>query len=106
MPGMQAGIASHRAADEAPHIVRPGELASLRKKAFEDQRVSVPARTAGFLLRPDGPGQQRLAPLADTIERAMAQQDPVVEFRREGYEMFVAMLDGLKEECVAALFRD
>ncbi len=38
--------------------------------------------------------------------RAMAQQDPVVEFRREGYEMFVAMLDGLKEECVAALFRD
>ena len=38
--------------------------------------------------------------------RAMAQQDPVVEFRREGYEMFVAMLDGLKEECVAALFQD
>ena len=30
----------------------------------------------------------------------------MVEFRREGYEMFVAMLDGLKEECVAALFQD
>ncbi len=32
--------------------------------------------------------------------RAMAQRDPLVEYQREGYDMFVAMLDGLKEESV------
>jgi preprotein translocase subunit SecA len=36
--------------------------------------------------------------------RAMAERDPVVEYRREGYDMFVAMLGGLKEDCVGALF--
>ena len=32
--------------------------------------------------------------------RAMAQRDPLVEYQREGYDMFTAMLDGLKEESV------
>ena len=32
--------------------------------------------------------------------RAMAQRDPLVEYQREGYDMFVGMLDGLKEESV------
>ena len=36
--------------------------------------------------------------------RAMAQRDPVVEYHREGYDIFVAMLEGVKEECVGALF--
>ncbi len=36
--------------------------------------------------------------------RAMAQRDPLVEYQREGYDMFVAMLDGLKEESVGFLF--
>jgi len=36
--------------------------------------------------------------------RAMAQRDPLVEYQREGYEMFNAMLDGLKEESVGYLF--
>ena len=36
--------------------------------------------------------------------RAMAQRDPVVEYQREGYDMFVGMLDGLKEESVGFLF--
>jgi len=36
--------------------------------------------------------------------RAMAQRDPLVEYQREGYDMFVAMLEGLKEECVGFLF--
>jgi preprotein translocase subunit SecA len=36
--------------------------------------------------------------------RAMAQRDPVVEYQREGYDMFRAMLDGLKEESVGLLF--
>ena len=36
--------------------------------------------------------------------RAMAQRDPLVEYQREGYDMFMGMLDGLKEESVGLLF--
>lgn len=36
--------------------------------------------------------------------RAMAQRDPVVEYQREGYDMFRGMLDALKEESVGFLF--
>ncbi|MCO5125859.1 MAG: preprotein translocase subunit SecA [Rhodobacteraceae bacterium] len=36
--------------------------------------------------------------------RAMAQKDPVVEYSREGYQMFTGMLDGIKEESVGFLF--
>jgi preprotein translocase subunit SecA len=36
--------------------------------------------------------------------RAMAQRDPLVEYQREGYDMFSAMMDGIKEESVGNLF--
>jgi preprotein translocase subunit SecA len=36
--------------------------------------------------------------------RAMAQRDPLVEYQREGYDMFGAMMDGIKEESVGFLF--
>jgi len=36
--------------------------------------------------------------------RAMAQRTPEVEFQREGFDMFAAMLDGIKEESVGFLF--
>ena len=36
--------------------------------------------------------------------RAMAQRDPLVEYQREGYDMFMGMLDALKEESVGFLF--
>ncbi len=36
--------------------------------------------------------------------RAMAQRDPLVEYQREGYELFAAMMDGIKEELVGLLF--
>ncbi|HET6731324.1 preprotein translocase subunit SecA [Mycobacterium sp.] len=36
--------------------------------------------------------------------RSFAQRDPVVEYQREGYDMFVAMLEGVKEESVGFLF--
>jgi preprotein translocase subunit SecA len=36
--------------------------------------------------------------------RAMAQRDPLVEYRREGFDMFHAMLEALKEESVGFLF--
>src|SRR5690606_36367619 len=29
--------------------------------------------------------------------RAMAQKDPLVEYQREGFDMFQAMMDGIKE---------
>ncbi|SFP33972.1 preprotein translocase subunit SecA [Amycolatopsis arida] len=36
--------------------------------------------------------------------RAMAQRDPLVEYQREGFDMFNAMLESLKEEAVGFLF--
>ena len=36
--------------------------------------------------------------------RAMAQRDPLVEYQREGYELFAAMMDSIKEEMVGFLF--
>ncbi|MEV7005735.1 preprotein translocase subunit SecA [Streptosporangium sp. NPDC051022] len=36
--------------------------------------------------------------------RAMAQRDPLIEYQREGFEMFSQMLDGIKEESVGYLF--
>jgi preprotein translocase subunit SecA len=36
--------------------------------------------------------------------RAMAQRDPLIEYQREGFEMFTVMLDALKEESVGFLF--
>src|SRR5215468_7364081 len=36
--------------------------------------------------------------------RAMAQRDPLVEYQREGFDMFNTMMEGIKEESVAYLF--
>ncbi|MFB4282716.1 MULTISPECIES: preprotein translocase subunit SecA [unclassified Nonomuraea] len=36
--------------------------------------------------------------------RAYAQKDPKIEYAREGYEMFAAMLEGIKEDSVGFLF--
>ncbi|PID96695.1 MAG: preprotein translocase subunit SecA [Actinomycetales bacterium] len=36
--------------------------------------------------------------------RAMAQRDPLVEYQREGYQLFEAMMDAIKEESVGYLF--
>ncbi|VVJ15657.1 Protein translocase subunit SecA [Amycolatopsis camponoti] len=36
--------------------------------------------------------------------RALAQRDPLIEYQREGFDMFRAMLDSLKEEAVGFLF--
>ncbi len=37
--------------------------------------------------------------------RAYAQRDPLVEYQREGFDMFNQMLDGVKEDAVGLLFR-
>ncbi len=36
--------------------------------------------------------------------RAMAQRDPLVEYQREGFNMFAAMMDAIKEESVGYVF--
>ncbi|MCW2501629.1 MAG: Protein translocase subunit secA, partial [Frankiales bacterium] len=36
--------------------------------------------------------------------RAMGQRDPLVEYQREGFDMFAAMMDAIKEESVGFLF--
>lgn len=36
--------------------------------------------------------------------RAMAQRDPLVEYQKEGFELFSAMMDAIKEELVGFLF--
>ncbi|SNC71495.1 protein translocase subunit secA [Kytococcus aerolatus] len=37
--------------------------------------------------------------------RSMAQRDPLVEYQREGYQMFGVMADSIKEEAVMGLFQ-
>ncbi|MEH0845254.1 preprotein translocase subunit SecA, partial [Micromonospora sp. CPCC 205711] len=36
--------------------------------------------------------------------RAYAQRDPVIEYQREGFDMFATMMDGIKEETVGFLY--
>jgi len=36
--------------------------------------------------------------------RAMAQRDPLIEYQREGFDLFSAMMDGIKEEIAGFLF--
>ncbi len=36
--------------------------------------------------------------------RAMGQRDPLVEYQREGFDLFTGMMDGIKEESVGFLF--
>ena len=36
--------------------------------------------------------------------RAYSQRDPLVEYQREGFDMFTTMMDGIKEESVGFLF--
>ena len=36
--------------------------------------------------------------------RAMAQRDPLVEYQREGFDLFTAMMDAVKEELVSYVF--
>jgi preprotein translocase subunit SecA len=36
--------------------------------------------------------------------RAYSQRDPLVEYQREGFDLFTAMMDGIAEESVGYLF--
>jgi preprotein translocase subunit SecA len=36
--------------------------------------------------------------------RAMAQKDPLVEYQREGYDMFAALVDSVKEDTLRYMY--
>ena len=36
--------------------------------------------------------------------RGYGQRDPLIEYQREGYDMFTTMMDGIKEDSVGSLF--
>ncbi|MPZ79089.1 MAG: preprotein translocase subunit SecA [Actinophytocola sp.] len=100
-------------------------LADIRR-AYEERETFVNSRVLGSDGRPTGDGVRRLERLVmlDVLDRrwrehlyemdylkdgiglrAMAQRDPLIEYQREGYDMFNTMLDGLKEDCIMLLFR-
>ncbi|OLF19095.1 preprotein translocase subunit SecA [Actinophytocola xanthii] len=90
------------------------------RRAYDEREADINSRVPG------GDGMRRLERLVmlDVLDRkwrehlyemdylkdgiglrAMAQRDPLIEYQREGYDMFNAMLDALKEECITLLFR-
>jgi preprotein translocase subunit SecA len=94
-------------------------LADVRR-AYDEREADINSRVPG------GDGMRRLERLVmlDVLDRkwrehlyemdylkdgiglrAMAQRDPLIEYQREGYDMFNAMLEALKEECITLLFR-
>jgi preprotein translocase subunit SecA len=120
------GIDHHDLIDSGA-VGEPGELTreELRDALIEDARRAYAAREAE-LTEIGGEGAMRQlerSVLLTTIDRkwrehlyemdylkegiglrAMAQRDPLVEYQREGFDMFKGMLDGLKEESVGLLF--
>jgi preprotein translocase subunit SecA len=120
------GIDHHDLIDSGV-VGEPGELTrdELRDALIEDARRAYAAREAQLTEIGGDTAMRQLerSVLLTTIDRkwrehlyemdylkegiglrAMAQRDPLVEYQREGYDMFMGMLDGLKEESVGLLF--
>jgi preprotein translocase subunit SecA len=96
------------------------------RRAYDLREADVDSKILGPDGRPTGDGMRRVERfvMLDVLDRkwrehlyemdylkdgiglrAMAQRDPLIEYQREGFDMFNAMLDALKEECVTQLFR-
>ena len=96
------------------------------RRAYDEREAFVNGRVLGPDGRTTGDGMRRLERLVmiDVLDRkwrehlyemdylkdgiglrAMAQRDPLIEYQREGYDMFNTMLEALKEECITLLFR-
>jgi preprotein translocase subunit SecA len=96
------------------------------RRAYDEREAFVNGRVLGPDGRATGDGMRRLERLVmiDVLDRkwrehlyemdylkdgiglrAMAQRDPLIEYQREGYDMFNTMLEALKEECITLLFR-
>ncbi len=94
--------------------VLTAELKTDIETNFEDREAEVGEETMGELERQillnvlDRKWREHLYEMDYLKEgiglRAMAQSDPLVEYKSEGYRMFQAMNDGIKEETVRYLF--
>ncbi|KMO72015.1 preprotein translocase subunit SecA [Mycolicibacterium chlorophenolicum] len=93
-------------------VIRDAERALDRREAEIEERVGVGSMRRlerDILLDTiDGKWREHLYEMDYLKEgiglRAMAQRDPVVEYHSEGYDMFVRMLEAVKEQCVRSLF--
>ncbi|HEY7594502.1 MAG TPA: preprotein translocase subunit SecA [Actinophytocola sp.] len=102
------------------------EVLADARHAYDQREADVNSKILGPDGRPTGDGMRRVERfvMLDVLDRkwrehlyemdylkdgiglrAMAQRDPLIEYQREGFDMFNAMLDALKEECVTQLFR-
>ncbi|KRE25689.1 preprotein translocase subunit SecA [Mycobacterium sp. Soil538] len=93
-------------------VIRDAERALDRREAEIEERVGVGSMRRlerDILLDAiDGKWREHLYEMDYLKEgiglRAMAQRDPVVEYHSEGYDMFVRMLEAVKEQCIRSLF--
>ena len=101
-------------ANKLEHDVLISELTTDIHTNFEDREAEVGEKTMRELERQvllsvlDRKWREHLYEMDYLKEgiglRAMAQSDPLIEYKSEGYRMFQAMNDGIKEETVRYLF--
>ncbi len=112
---------------EWDQLMEDGDLdaESLRAALIEDAHRAYDAREAEInaLVGPDGMRSLEHQVMLTVLDRkwrehlyemdylkqgigmrALAQRDPLIEYQREGFDMFRAMLDSLKEEVAGFLF--
>ncbi|BBX71672.1 preprotein translocase subunit SecA [Mycolicibacterium psychrotolerans] len=93
-------------------VIRDAEQALERREAEIEEQVgegSMRRLERDILLDAiDGKWREHLYEMDYLKEgiglRAMAQRDPVVEYHSEGYDMFVRMIEAVKEQCIRSLF--
>ena len=94
-------------ASVAERIAEMGQdLYTKRAETFGPERVRVMERQVVLQLV-DTKWREHLAEM-DYLRsgvglRAMGQRDPLVEYQREGYDMFAAMVDSIKEDSVRVI---
>ncbi len=90
-------------------------LAKKVRDAYESRVSSLPVETLEqeerrmVLIAIDRHWQEHLADMDELREgvylRAQGQKDPLVEYKNEGYELFVTMMDAVRQEALQNLFR-
>jgi preprotein translocase subunit SecA len=90
-------------------------LADIGRDAYEARVAGMPAETLEqeerrmVLVAIDRHWQEHLADMDELREgvylRAQGQKDPLVEYKNEGYELFVTLMDAIKQDALQNLFR-
>ena len=103
--GGRAGLSSEFLVNE---LVEDAELAYDAREASLGEEVTRELERRVILSVLDRKWREHLYEmdyLRDGIGlRAMAQRDPLIEYQREGFDLFTAMMDAIKEETVGYLF--